>query len=68
MLKMGIPLPAVKQALVKEGKDPGIIDMDPDKPLTKEVPLKDDSEYSKFFQVRNALISMSKQHYLFVEL
>lgn len=52
MLKMGIPLPAVKQALVKEGKDPSIIDMDPDKPFAKEVLLKDDPEYSKFFQVR----------------
>ena len=55
MLKMGIPLPAVKQALVKEGKDPNIIDMDPDKPLTKAVPLKDDEEYSKFFKVSCAL-------------
>ena len=36
MLKMGIPLPAVKQALVKEGKDPNIIDMDPDKPLSQQ--------------------------------
>ena len=51
MLKMGIPLPAVKQALMKEGKDPNIIDMDPDKPLAKAVPLKDDQEYSKFFKV-----------------
>lgn len=51
MLKMGIPLPAVKQALMKEGKDPGIIDMDPDKPLVEAVPLKDCPEYSKFFRV-----------------
>ena len=50
MLKMGIPLPAVKQALVKEGKDPNIIDMDPDKPLAKVVALKADPEYSKFFK------------------
>lgn len=52
MLKMGVPLPAVKQALVKEGKDPSIIDMDPEKPFTKAVPLKEDPEYAKFFKVR----------------
>jgi hypothetical protein len=55
MLKMGIPLPAVKQSLQKEGKDPNIIDMDPDKPLSQiksaEVPLKDDPEFAKFFKV-----------------
>lgn len=36
MLKMGIPLPAVKQALQKEGKDPSIIDMDPEKPFEQQ--------------------------------
>lgn len=36
MLKMGIPLPAVKQALQKEEKDPNIIDMDPEKPLSHQ--------------------------------
>lgn len=36
MLKMGIPLPAIKQALMKEDKDPSIIDMDPEKPLDQQ--------------------------------
>jgi hypothetical protein len=61
MLKMGIPLPAVKQALQKEGKDPSIIDLDPEKSYSSqttnkterkaEVALKDDPEYAKFFKV-----------------
>jgi hypothetical protein len=56
------PIPAVKQALQKEGKDLGIIDMDPEKPYASQIkdkppikadgPLKDDPEYSKFFKVR----------------
>ena len=36
MLKMGIPLGAVENALKKEGKDPGIINMDPNKPLSEQ--------------------------------
>ena len=52
---------AVRQALQKEGKDPDIINMDPEKPLVSETasskskendtPLKD-TEYGKFFKVR----------------
>jgi hypothetical protein len=61
MLKMGIPLGAVKQALQKEGKDPSIIDLDPEKSYSSqmkdanadaaELPIKDDPEYAKFFKV-----------------
>lgn len=36
MLKMGIPLGAVQNALKKEGKDPGIINMDPSRPLGEQ--------------------------------
>jgi len=67
MQRMGIPIPAVKQALQKEGKDPSIIHMDPEKPyasqikdktpIKAEVPLKDDPEYSKFFKVRCIVLS-----------
>jgi hypothetical protein len=62
MLKMGIPLGAVRQALQKEGKDPDIADMDPNLSLSSQQkakpkepekpadpPLKDDPEYMKFF-------------------
>uniref|UniRef100_A0A7S4VZR6 FH2 domain-containing protein n=1 Tax=Ditylum brightwellii TaxID=49249 RepID=A0A7S4VZR6_9STRA len=36
MLKMKMPLGAVKQAMVRDGKDPAILDMDPDKPLKQK--------------------------------
>jgi hypothetical protein len=36
MQRMGVPIPAVKQALQKEGKDPNIIDMDPERPLSQQ--------------------------------
>jgi hypothetical protein len=59
---MGIPIGAVPQALQKEGKDPNILDMDPEKSYASQVkkdgakkddgpPLKDDPEFSKFFKV-----------------
>ena len=61
MMKMGIPLGAVKQALQKEGKDPNIVDLDPNKSLSSQEkakpeeptdpPLKDDPEYTKFFKM-----------------
>ena len=57
---MGLPVGAVQQALKREGKDPEIINMDPDKSYASQVkgdekddgpPLKDDPEYAKFFKV-----------------
>ncbi len=64
MLKMGIPLGAVRQALQKEGKDPDIAEMDPNKSLSSQQkakpkqpekpsdpPLKEDPEYMKFFRI-----------------
>ena len=65
MLKMGIPLGAVEQALQKEGKDRSIASMDPNKSYASQikekenessskaddVPLKDHPEYAKFFKV-----------------
>jgi hypothetical protein len=64
MLKMGIPLGAVEQALQKEGKDRAIASMDPNRSYSSQiqetkiaegkkaepVALKDDPEYSKFFK------------------
>ena len=43
---MGVPPPAVKQALQKEGKDPGVIDMDPKKPLSQKQSKPDDVKKS----------------------
>ena len=60
MLKMGLPLGAVKNSLVRDGKDPAIMDLDPDKSLASQMsltkedddpPLKDDEEYSKYFKM-----------------
>ena len=53
MLKMGLPVGAVKNALQRDGKDPSVIDLDPEKSLKAQSkvddgpPLKDDPEYSK---------------------
>lgn len=64
MLKLGIPLGAVRQALQKEGKDPSIVDMNPELSYISQVKgnecsatedaeplLKDDPELGKFFKV-----------------
>lgn len=59
MLTMGIPEGAVRQALQKEGKDPDVATMDPNKSYASQAkpkvedgpPLKDDPEYVKFFKV-----------------
>jgi hypothetical protein len=58
MLKMGLPAGAVKNALARDGKDPSIIDLDPEKSLKSQMdgpteekddgpPLCEDPEFSK---------------------
>eukprot|EP00980_Cylindrotheca_fusiformis_P027234 scaffold19459_cov135-Cylindrotheca_fusiformis.AAC.2 len=59
MLKMGLPVDAVKNALTRDGKDPGIMDLDPNLSIKSQegssedtgVPLKDDPEYTKYFKM-----------------
>ena len=61
MLKCGLPIEAVKNALSRDGKDPQIMDLDPEKSLGVQrhgsierdtgVPLKDDLEYQKYFRM-----------------
>jgi hypothetical protein len=62
MLKMGLPVGAVKNALVRDGKDPAIMDLDPEKSLKSQQksdeeeedsgpPLKEDPEYIKYFKM-----------------
>jgi Subunit CCDC53 of WASH complex/Formin Homology 2 Domain len=62
MLAMKLPIGAVKNALVRDGKDPGIIDLDPNKSIASQlgadreehdtgIPLKDDAEFSKYFKM-----------------
>ena len=67
MLKMGIPIGAVQNALKKEGKDIEIVNMDPEKSYKSQVkgndedagpPLKDDPEYTKFFNMLKMGIPM----------
>uniref|UniRef100_A0A7S4RCB9 Uncharacterized protein n=1 Tax=Ditylum brightwellii TaxID=49249 RepID=A0A7S4RCB9_9STRA len=67
MLKMGLPMGAVQNALQRDGKDPGIMDLDPEKSLKSQLkkddddeeeeeedtgpPLKEDPEYTKYFKM-----------------
>ena len=55
MLQMGLPRDAVKHALKRDAKDPGVLDLDPEKSLKSQQkadeddgpPLKEDPEYTK---------------------
>ena len=59
MLKMGLPHGAVKNALVRDGKDPSIMDLNPEKSLKSQLgkeedngpPLKEDPDYVKYFKM-----------------
>ena len=65
MLKMGLPMGAVQNALQRDGKDPTIMDLDPNQSVEFQrrpkktdaeevdtgVPLKDDPEYQKYFKM-----------------
>jgi hypothetical protein len=60
MLSMGLPVDAVKNALARDGKDPSIIDLDPNKCIKSQTakkvedtgpPLKEDPEYNKYFKM-----------------
>jgi hypothetical protein len=63
MLSMKLPMGAVKNALARDGKDPAIMDLDPNKSVKSQlggagaeekdvgIPLKDDPEYSKYFKM-----------------
>jgi hypothetical protein len=62
MEKVGLPRDAVKNALVRDGKDPSIIDLDPNKSLKSQIsgeieqkdtgiPMKDDPDYDKYFKM-----------------
>ena len=61
MIKMGLPVGAVMNSMQKDGKDPNIINFNPEKSLSEQQklkekantgpPLKDDPEYSKYFKM-----------------
>lgn len=54
---MGLSIGAAKQACMRDGKDPSVMDLDPEKSLASQTgvgvvedlgpPLKDDPEYAK---------------------
>jgi hypothetical protein len=54
MLKMGLPIEAVKHAMTRDGLDPEIMDGDHSKPASQKstnVALKDDPRYAKYFKM-----------------
>jgi hypothetical protein len=63
MIRMGLPVGAVMNSMQKDGKDPSIINLNPEKSLSDQLqpplkddpksglPLKDDPEYSKYFKM-----------------
>jgi hypothetical protein len=57
MLKMGIPPPAVKHKMAKDGVDPAILDMDPTKPppmaeaVSAGPAIQDDPKYQPYFKM-----------------
>ena len=59
MLKMGLPMGAVKNAMVRDELDPKILDMDPEKSLASQTgesadtgpPMKEDPKYAKYFKM-----------------
>lgn len=52
MLKMGLPMPAVKHAMTRDGLDPDVMDGDHSKPAGgSSVPLKEDPTYAKYFKM-----------------
>jgi hypothetical protein len=74
MLRMGLPAGAVKNAILRDGKDPSIIDLDPEKSLKSQIdgpdeekddgpPLCEDPEFAKVdlsnLVVRSRVIPMS---------
>ena len=57
MLKVGLAKPVVAQKMQKDGLDPAVLDMDPNKPVPKAdaavpgLPLKDDPTYAPYFKM-----------------
>ena len=58
MLKMGLPLEVAKHAMVRDGLDPSVLDMDHNKPFG--IPLKDDPKYTKYFKMLKIGIPMTQ--------
>jgi hypothetical protein len=62
-LLQGLPKGAVQNAMQRDGLDPTIMDLDPDKSVTSQLkkddsgpPLKEDPKYQKYFKVMHLMI------------
>jgi len=68
MMKMGLPKEAAKHAMVRDGLDPSILDMDPEKSISSQEsedtgpPLKEDPKYAKYFKMLK-MVSFSFQSF-----
>merc|ERR1712194_774510 len=51
MSKMGLPLGAVQNAMQRDGIDPSIMDLDPEKSVASQLDTKDDPTYVKYFKM-----------------
>ena len=51
MLKAGLPKEVVKHSMKRDGKDPDVLDNDPNLPLPVVVPLNQDPKFSKYFKM-----------------
>src|SRR3569623_1203445 len=73
MLEKGLPVGAVKNALQRDGLDPGILDLDPSKSLSSQtktaqtsaagdsgVPLREDPEWKKYFTMLKMGLSLDQ--------
>ena len=58
MLNMGLPIDVAKHAMVRDGLDPDVLDMDHNKPFG--VPMKNDPKFRKFFKMLKIGISMDQ--------
>lgn len=64
MLKMGMPLGAVQNALKKEGKDTNIINLDPEKPLSgQEQPKVKEDEAQKITKPKGVNVARKRIHW-----
>jgi hypothetical protein len=77
MLKMGLPMEVVKHAMTRDGFDPSIMDLDPDKALSTQrllskivkadvdLPLKEDEKYQKYFKMLK-MVSLIRYAFCFL--
>ena len=58
MMKMGVPLPAAKVQMIKDGLDGDILDQNHKQPYKEKPPLKEMEEYKKYFKMLKMMIPL----------